>query len=137
VKAPLRGLPATTSVRGYQRHWSPRAWAATSPVTWDRPSTLAVARSASDEASLLRSSPWATLHLACGPCKKSVRGGSLVPVIPVELVPKLAGGDSLPNPAVHRRSKFVRDLRLGWLAAREYRAAIVIGRPPWTASPPC
>ena len=45
-------------------------------------------------ASSLRSSPAATLDLACGPWEEPVRGGPRDSGDPVKLVPKLAGGDS-------------------------------------------
>jgi hypothetical protein len=52
------------------------------PVTWDSPARVEVAQSSAPlRASSLRSSPAATLDLACGPCREPVRGGARVPVI--------------------------------------------------------
>ena len=65
------------------------------PATRDPPATIEVARSsAPSRASSLRSSPAATLDLACGPWKEPVRGGSQGTGGPVKLVPKEAGGDT-------------------------------------------
>ena len=74
-----------------------------SPATWDPPARGEVARSSSpSRASSLCSSPAATLDLACGPWAAPLRGGPWSPVIPVELVPKLAGGDTQAHaPTAH------------------------------------
>jgi hypothetical protein len=111
------GAVVTTGARGSRNHRRHRTRVL--PATGDLGTIRAILGRTvlvSVEASSLRSSPAATLDLACGPWREPVRSGPRDSGDPVKLVPKLAGGDMRsPTSPWRRRRVAVPRSSLRWI----------------------